>query len=82
MEEGKERKCIKCFSMNLRLEKWVFGKKKNRKRFGIKIICLNCDFRKAMKISKELYKLTRRLRWRYKKKKPLEKEGFDYLILE
>ena len=74
------KNCENCNSGNLRLEKWVFGKK-NRWRFRIKIICLKCGDRKAVKVNPDLFELTRVLRWRHKKKKPLEKEGYDYLII-
>lgn len=82
-EIKKDKKCLGCFSNNLRLEKWVFGNKKNRWIKRVKVICLDCNLRRAEKIVGELFSLTRKLRWRYKKKKGrfLEKEGYDYLIL-
>jgi len=74
-------KCKKCFSSNLRLEKWVFGNKKNRWQKRIKIICLDCGEKQVIKITKFLFELMRWMRWRHKRKKSLEKEGLDYLII-
>lgn len=74
------KNCENCNSGNLRLEKWIFGKK-NRQKFRVKIICLKCGNRKAVKINQVLYELTRVLRWRHKRKKSLEKEGYDFLTI-
>jgi len=79
-KEIKEKPCQRCFSNNLRLEKWSFGKK-SRMRFLVKVICLGCSLRRGVKVDSELFRLTRKLRWRSKYKKPLEKEIYDYLVL-
>ncbi|OGE77421.1 MAG: hypothetical protein A3B91_05050 [Candidatus Yanofskybacteria bacterium RIFCSPHIGHO2_02_FULL_41_29] len=75
------RVCERCDSRYLRLEKWIYGKK-NRQTKKAKIICLDCSHRRAVSITKDLFELTRVIRWRHKRKKLLEKEGYSYLILK
>ncbi|MBI2063875.1 MAG: hypothetical protein HYT65_02690 [Candidatus Yanofskybacteria bacterium] len=80
-EIKKIKQCQRCFSSNLRLERWVFGNKKNRWIKRVKITCLDCNLRGDEKIIGELHLLTAKLRWRHKKKKPLDKAGYDFLII-
>jgi len=80
MEKEINIKCTKCLSKSLRLEKWAYGKK-NRKTYLIKIICLDCSHREGQNINPDLYELTRLIGWRNKNRKPLERAGFDYLII-
>ena len=75
-----EVRCVRCRKENIKLEKWIFGRK-NRWKKVVKIICLECGFREARHIDQRLFKLTRKLRWRHKNKKLLEKEGLDYLLI-
>lgn len=81
MEKEIKLKCERCGLDNLRLERWVFGNKKNRWRKNIKVICLKCSHHRAVKITKQMQEITKKLRWRHKKKLALEKDGFDFLII-